>query len=320
VKQQAAFLWMDGTLVPWSEARIHVTTEAVIHAASIFEGIRAYRNAEQDQFYIFRCADHLRRLRQSAKIMRMSIPYSDTELTAALIELLRVNQFTDNVHLRPVVYFGQGEMSDWKPDEIETGVFIIAKPGPHRPAIFDGMHSCTSTWRRLSDTAAPPRVKASANYHNARLALVEAKMNGFGIPIMLNDRGKVSESPGSCFFMIRDGVPITPPVTSDILESITRSTIIELFAELGMAVREREIDRTEVYIADEAFFCGSGHEVQPIISIDHYPVGGGGVGALTARMQRLYFDVVAGKVPNRDRWLTPAFDRGSPPAVSSGPV
>lgn len=310
ITKRAEYIWLDGEIVPWAEAKIHVATEAVLRGENVFEGVRAYWNDEEQELYIFRNAEHLRRLRQSAKIMRMTIPYSDEELTAAFIELLRRNQFRDNVHFRPVVYFGEGEMGAWEPDKIRTGVFVIALHSPHNPSIFSGIHSCVSTWRRNSDLAMPPRVKAGANYHNSRLATVEAKLNGFGTPIMLNERGKVSESPGSCFFMVRDGVPITPPVTADILESITRATLIQLFAEeLGRPVEQREIDRTEVYLADEAFFCGSGHEIQPIISVDHYPLGDGQVGPLTRQIQQLYFDVVRGKVPRYRHWLTPVYQR-----------
>jgi branched-chain amino acid aminotransferase len=310
IAKQADYIWLDGEIVPWSEAKIHVSTEAVLRGENVFEGVRAYWNEEHEELYIFKNAEHLRRLRQSAKVMRMTIPYSDEELTKASIELLRRNSFTGNVHFRPVVYFGEGEPYAWEPDKIRTGVFILALHGPHNPSIFSGIQSCISTWRRNSELASPPRIKAGSNYHNSRLAMVEAKLNGFGTPIMLNDRGKVSESPGSCFFMVRDGVPVTPPVTADILESITRATLIQLLAEeLGRPVQQREIDRTEVYLADEAFFCGSGHEIQPIVSVDHYPLSDGQVGQLTQQIQTLYFDIAKGKVPKFGHWLTPVYQR-----------
>ena len=306
--KRADFVWMDGEIVPWDQAKIHVAAETVIRGENVFEGMRAYWNDAEGQLFILKNAEHLKRLRQSAKIMRMSIPYSDRELTDAFIELLRRNRFREGVHFRPVVYFDQGEPHSWKPEEIRTGVFVLAFARPHAPSIFSGIKSCISTWRRNSDLASPSRVKAAANYHNSRLAHVEARMNGFNTPIMLNDRGEIAESPGSCFMMVREGTVITPPITADILESITRTTLIGLFRdELKVPVVEREIDRSEVYIADEAFFCGSGAEVQPIISVDHYPIGDGSVGRLTKSVQDLYFEIAAGKVAKYRHWLTPVY-------------
>jgi branched-chain amino acid aminotransferase len=304
----ADFVWMDGHVVPWAEARIHVSADAVLRGANIFEGMRAYWNADERQLYIFRNAEHLRRLRQSAKIMRMSIPHSDEELTQAFLDLIRANRFTDNVHFRPVVYFDNGEPNAWEPSEIRTGVFVLAYSRPPSPTAKKGIQSCVSSWRRNSDNASPSRIKAAGNYHNSRLAHVDARIKGFGAPIMLNDRGEVAESPSSCFMMVRDGVVITPPVSADILESITRDTLIELYRkELGVQVVERDIDRTELYIADEAFFCGSGAEVVPIIGIDHYPVGDATVGPLTKQIQELYFKIATDKAGQYAKWLQPVY-------------
>jgi branched-chain amino acid aminotransferase len=304
----ADFVWMDGHVVPWADARIHVSADALLRGANIFEGMRAYWNADERQLYIFRNAEHLRRLRQSAKIMRMSIPYSDEELTQAFLDLIRANRFTDNVHFRPVVYFDNGEPNAWDPSEIRTGVFVLAYSRPPAPAAKKGIQSCVSSWRRNSDNASPSRIKAAGNYHNSRLAHVDARIKGFGAPIMLNDRGEVAESPSSCFMMVRDGVVITPPVSADILESITRDTLIELYRkELGVEVVERDIDRTELYIADEAFFCGSGAEVVPIIGIDHYPVGDAVLGPLTKQIQELYFKIATDKAGRYAKWLQPVY-------------
>jgi branched-chain amino acid aminotransferase len=308
---KADFVWMDGKVVPWSSATIHVSSEAVLRGGSIFEGVRAYWNDEEEQLFIFKNKEHLLRLRRSAKILRLAIPFSDEQLTQGFIDLLRALNYKAGVHFRPVVYFDQGQAYAWKPEDISTRVFVLAFKSPHEASIDTGVESCISTWRRNSDNASPSRLKASANYHNSRFANVEAKLNGFGTPIMLNDRGEVAESPGSCFMMVRDGAVITPPITADILESITRATLIQLFSEeLGVSVIERDIDRTEVYVADEAFFCGSGHEVQPIIGVDHYPVGDGKVGPLTRKMQKLNFDIAEGRVAKYLKWLTPVYERG----------
>jgi branched-chain amino acid aminotransferase len=309
----ADFVWMDGQVVPWADAKIHVSADAVLRAANVFEGMRAYWNEQEQQLYIFRNKEHLRRLRQSAKIMRMSIPYNDEELTSAFIDLIRQNRFKDSVHFRPVAYFDIGEPNAWEPHEIRTGVFVLAFSRPSVDSITKGIHSCVSTWRRNSESSSPSRIKAAGNYHNSRLALVDARIKGFGSPIMLNERGRVSESPSSCFMMVRDGVVITPPVTADILEGVTRDTLMQMFRDdLGVTVVEREIDRSELYIADEAFFCGSGSEVVPIVSIDHYPVGNGHVGPLTSAIQKTYFDTAKNQLAKYRHWLTPVYGGNSP--------
>jgi branched-chain amino acid aminotransferase len=300
---------MNGQIVPWDDAKLHVASDAVLRGENVFEGVRAYWNEDERELYIFKNDEHLRRLRQSARVMRLRIPYSDQELTRAFLELLRRNEFSNTVHFRPVVYLA-GEWGVYDPAQYEVGVFVMAANSPHSPSVFSGIKSCTSTWRRNSDLAAPSRVKAGANYHNSRLATVEAYLNGFDMPIMLNERGKVSESPGACFFLVRDGRVATPPASADVLESITRQTLIDLFKdELGIVVQEREIDRSEVYLADEAFFCGSGHEVTPIVSVDHYELGDGAVGPLTRQIQSLYFAIVEGRVERYRHWLTPVYER-----------
>lgn len=311
--KSAEFVWMDGKIVPWENATVHVSSETVVRAANVFEGMRAYVGDSSDNLFIFRNAEHLKRLRNSAKFMRMSIPYSNEELTAAFIELIVANRFVDTVHFRPVVYFDQGESNAWDPSEIRTGVFVLAFSRPK--IVSRGVTSCISTWRRGSDLSSPSRIKAAGNYHNARLAHVEARINGFNSSLMLNERGKVAEGPASCFMIVRDGVVITPSVTSDILESITRATLIEIIKkELGVTVVERDVDRSEVYLCDEAFFCGSGAEVVPVLSIDHYDIGDGKVGQLTSAIQSLYFDVVSGKLEKYRHWLTPVYEKGSWPA------
>ena len=309
-REQADFLWLNGAIVPWADGTIHVASEVVKNGANVFEGIRGYWNDEQRELYLFRVNDHLQRLRQSAKILRLQWLYSFAELEQAILDLIRRNKYNETIHVRPVIYFGEGDRYSWRPEQIETGAFIVAIPGPHKPSVQTGVRSCISTWRRNSDVASPSRVKAGPNYHNSRLATMEADLNGFGIPIMLNDRGRISESPGSCYMMVRDGVLITPPVTADILESVTRLTVMQLAREeLGLEVVEREVDRTEAYIAEESFFCGSGHEIVPIISVDHYEVGDGQVGPITRQVQKLYFDVVSGRVPRYKHWLTPVYNR-----------
>lgn len=306
---RAAFVWLDGRIVPWAEATIHVASEAVIRGASVFEGVRGYGNADHDKLYIFRNADHLKRLRQSARLLHMVMAYSDEELTTASLNLIRANGFRQDVHFRPTVYFGDGQSSAaYLPEEIASGMFVIAVQRPGGKALTEGVQAGTSTWRRNGDLAMPSRVKASGNYLNSRYAQVEARRNGYTAALMLNAAGKVAEGPAACFMMVKHGRVVTPPITADILESITRETLIELIrAELGVEVEEREIDRSEVYGAEEAFFCGSGAEVTPMVSLDRFALGDGTAGALTKRIQRLYFDVAEGRIEKYRHWLTPVY-------------
>ena len=310
---RAEFIWLDGKIVPWAEATIHVASEAVIRGASVFEGVRGYGNAEQDELFIFRNAEHLKRLRQSARMLHMVMAYSDEELTAAFRALIRANGFRQDVHFRPTVYFSDGESgAAYLPEEIGSGMFVIAVQRPGGQALTEGVHAGTSTWRRNSDLAMPSRVKASGNYLNSRYAQVEARRNGYTAALMLNAAGKVAEGPAACFMMVKHGRVVTPPITADILESITRETLIELIrTELGVTVEEREIDRSEVYGAEEAFFCGSGAEVTPMVSLDRFALGDGTPGALTRRIQRLYFDVAEGRVEKYRHWLTPVYHANS---------
>lgn len=298
-------IWMDGKLIPWAEATLHVTSEAVQRGANVFEGLRAYPDA-RGGLQLFRFADHLRRLRQSAKVMRMPIPYDDATLLTGTRAVLTANQVRSAVHLRMTAYFDMGPAYAWDPIEMTTRFSIFTSDARSHPKRETGIASGVSSWRRGSDDSAPSRVKAAANYHNSRLAQVEARLRGLDVPIMLNARGKVAESPSSCLFMLRDGELITPSVTADILESITRDSLIHLARHhMSCPVVEREVDRTELLICDEAFLCGSGHEILPIISIDDYPVGDGVVGPVTSQLRDLYFDAVAGRVPVPEGWLTP---------------
>lgn len=303
----APYAWMDGRLVPWEQATLHIASECVLRGENVFEGIRAYWSEAEQRHFLFRHAEHIARLRQGAKIMRMTIGHTDAEIEEACLSLIRACGYRgEAVHYRPVAYFDIGNLTDYLPAEIRTGMFILAFAMPTTRAVREGIRSCVSTWRRNGDLASPSRVKAGSNYHNSRLAYIEARLNGFQIPVMLNAAGKVAEGPGSCFMMVRKGQLITPPITADILESITRETLIELARhELGIEVVERDVDRSELYIADEAFFCGSGHEVTPVNTIDHYDVGDGRPGPITRRLQGLYFDVVQGAVPKYRHWLTP---------------
>ena len=307
--------WKDGAFVPYENCTVHVRSQAVMIAGSVFEGIKAYWSPKREELYLFRVKEHLKRLVESMKIMRMQIALPP-DFGAICAELCKRNDFPDDVHVMPTAYLGfsEGNVALGRPTG--GGLFITAVPRPPSKFLDKGKNVGVSSWSRISDRNVPPRVKATGNYQNGRLALNEAWANGFDDAIMLNDGGSVSEAPGACLMMVRNGQVCTPPITGGILESITRATLMELFEEkLSMQVIERPIDRTELYLAEEVFLCGSGMEVAPVISIDRIPVGSGAKGPLTKSIQDAYFSAARGDDKAHLDWLTPVYSakRNVPP-------
>ena len=300
------YIYLNGELVPYADARIHVQSTAVKYGGSVFEGLRAYWNAAQEELYVFRLQEHIDRLFASMRLMRMQHSLTREEIGRSILDVLRKNQAREDVHIRQTAYLASdGDIDDAGP----VGLAVDARPrkATQKPGIAVGV----SSWTRISDGVMPPRIKCSANYQNGRLATLEAKANGYDGALLLNTRGKLAEAPGACCFILRGGVPITPPVTADILESVTRATLLELFrTELGQPALERDVDRTELYLADEVFLCGSGWEITPVVSIDRLPLGDGiQPGPVTRAMQACYFAVVRGEKPAYRRWLTPVYGR-----------
>jgi branched-chain amino acid aminotransferase len=297
-------IWMNGRLVPQAEAVLPVNSAAVFYATNVFEGIRAYWNEAAEELYCFRLAEHFVRFRESMKMMRFSIPYSDEDLYNAVREVLTGNDLHEDIHMHLVAYVTGAGLDATSP----TGVYINPRRRP-RVAEGGGLRCCVSSWVRTNDNAIPIRLKCGANYQNGRLATLQAKADGYDSPILLNQRGKVAEGTGATFFMVRKGKLVTPPVTSDILESITRTTLMEEVCPnvLGLSVTEREIDRTELYVADEAFFCGSGYEITPIVSVDRFQLGEGGVGPITQRVMTAYMNLVRGVEKRYSHWRTPMY-------------
>jgi branched-chain amino acid aminotransferase len=238
------------------------------------------------------------------KMMRFSIPYSDADLYAAVREVLAGNQVREDIHMHMVAYVGGNGLDATTP----TGLYIIPRRRA-RERERAGLHCCVSSWSRTADNAIPIRLKSGSNYQNGRLATLQAKTDGYDQPILLNREGHVAEGTGATFFMVRKGRLVTPPITADILESITRTTLMEAICPdlLGMDVVEREIDRTELYVAEEAFFCGSGYEITPIVSIDRFPLGDGEVGPVTRRLRRAYMDIVTGADKRYPQWRTAVY-------------
>lgn len=302
------FVWTNGRIVPWAEATVHVYSPAVKYGVGVFEGLRGYWNERAGELYVLRMEEHLDRLAYSTRVMRFDSPPARETMRDAVLQTLRANEFRQNVHIRLSVYLeGTGELGATGP----VGAYCTAVPRSDSKRVSEGITAGVASWRRPEDAAMPMRVKAHANYHNSRLATLEAEANGFGAAVVLNARGKVSEGPGMCLFLIRDGVAITPSITSDILESITRDAAIRLLRdELSVPVVERDVDRSELYAAGEVFFCGTAWEVTPVTAVDRLAVGDGRPGSITRRLQELYFAIARGDSNAYAAWRTPVFASG----------
>lgn len=296
------YAWQNGRLVRWDECVVHARSQGAFWGANVFEGVRAY--ADDGAMRAFRLDDHLARLRRSMKSLHMGIANSDAELKRACLDLVRANDLTVDTHLCVVAYFDQGPNFDPLAYTTSTGVHITALPMPRSPKHEVGAAASIASWRRISDDSMPPRIKTGANYHNSRLAQHEAVRNGYDTTLLLNQRGTVAEAPGACVVMVRDGELVTPPGTSGVLEGITVDTVARLAEErLGLSLHRREIDRTELYVADEVFLCGTLAELLPITSVDRTPVGSGRRGPITALLQNHYDDVARGR-SDHPEWST----------------
>ena len=302
-------IWMNGTLKSQAEATLPVNSAAVFYGTNVFEGLRAYWNPADEELYGFRLAEHFVRIRESMKMNRFTVPYSDADLFEAVRETLRGNEIREDVHMHMVAYVTGVGLDATGP----TGLYI--NPRRRGRVGAEGLKCCVTSWVRTSDNAIPIRLKSGPNYQNGRLATLQAKADGYDAPIFLNQQGHVAEGSGATFMMVRKGKIVTPPLTGDILESITRETLIEDVAPrvLGMPIVEREIDRTEIYVADEAFFCGSGYEITPITSIDRFPLGDGKVGPITQRMSEAYIALVRGTDKRHPEWRTATYRSAAVP-------
>jgi branched-chain amino acid aminotransferase len=310
------YAWMNGKVIPWDQCVVHGRSAGGFMGANVFEGVRAYWSARQEELFVFKHEEHLQRLARSMKTIRLEVPYGLPEIGRGALELLRANEFRQDAHFIPVAFFGMGAHNfNTLGPTVENGVYITAVAWPQPPTLSNGVAAGISSWRRISDDSVPPRLKAGANYQNSRLAQTEAAVNGYDTAILLNHRGTVAEGPGACLMMVREGQLVTPPVTAGILESITRSTLMDLASrELGARVVEREIDRTELYVAEEVFMCGSGLEVLPVTSVDRIPIGEGTRGPVTQRIQDVYFAAARGELPAYRHWLTPVYSAPREPA------
>jgi len=303
------FAYFEGKIVPFSEAKVSIMTHAFNYGTGVFEGIRAYWNEQQAQLFVVRLRDHYRRLLQSTTVLRMQLNLDAEQMSDLTVELLRREGYREDVYIRPLAYKAN-EVIGVRLHNLTDEFAVFATPFGKYIEQQEGAKVCFSSWRRNDDNAIPPRGKVTGAYVNSALIKSEAMLNGFDEAIVLNADGHVSEGSAENFFIVRGGKLITPPVTANILEGITRQAIIDLAkVELGLETIERQIDRSEVYIADEAFFCGTGVEVTPIGSVDHIRLGNGGVGPLTRKIMDLYYKLVHGDEPKYRHWLTPVYPK-----------
>lgn len=291
----------------WEEATVHVSQLGWSGVGAVFEGIMAYWNEEREETLVFRLDEHLARFDRSRKMMRMSRQFGVPELTSAIVGLLRANDCQEDTYIFPLAFMsGKGFRQISSVEPAATDITITTRPQPTHLLKRELKHACISSWTRISDNVMPPRIKNISNYRNSQLASAEAAINGYDTPILLNAQGKVAEGPGACLMMVRNGQLVTPGTSESILESITRASVIELARDvLGLEVIERTIDRTELYIAEEVFFCGTSAEITPIVSVDRYVVGDGGQGPVTTEVERVFHDVVRGREPRYASWVTP---------------
>jgi branched-chain amino acid aminotransferase len=294
----------------WDKATVHISMLGWTAISSVFEGIRAYWSPEHQQLYIFHLEGHLKRLFQSMKIMRMACLYSKPELAQAITSLLCANEYQEDAYIQPLAYFTRGVPGYQAVIEDPGEVVITTREAPSNLGAGKVAHCNISSWNRISDNVMPPRAKAITNYQNSRYVSTESRINGYDYGIILNQNGKVAEASYACIYLVRDGVAITPPTSAGILESITREVVRELLEkELQVPVVERDVDRTELYIADEVFLCGTAVEVQPVVSIDRYPVGDGRDGPVVSCLEKLFDKTVRGSEARYAHWCTPVYQQ-----------
>lgn len=299
-------VYFDGRYMPLRDARVGILTHALHYGTGVFEGIRAHWNKAEEELFVLRPREHYERWKQNCGILRIHIPASAAELCAFTVELMRRNSFHTNVYVRPLAY-KSAERVGVSTDEQDAFAIVPLPFGEYLHSEL-GLHAGVSSWRRIEDNAIPARAKICGAYVNSALASDEARQCGFDEAIFLNESGHVAEGATCNIFMVRNGNLITPSVTENALEGITRSSVIELaHRELGLRAIERPIDRSELYVCDELFFTGTAVGIAPIVRVDHRPVKEGTIGPVTRAIQQLYFDATRGNLRPYMNWLTPIY-------------
>lgn len=297
------YIWMNGKLVPWAEANVHVLSHSLHYGSGVFEGIRCYKDPESDRSFVFRLRDHMERLHRSAKIAAIDLPITVEELCKATVEVIRANNLPA-CYIRPLVFRGYGVMGV-DPTGAPTDVIIAAWPWDSylgEEALSNGVAVGVSSWRQRSINAIPPAVKATASYFNSLMAKLEAKEHGYAEAVMLNEQGLVCEGTGENIFVVRNGIMSTPPLSDGVLEGITRDTVLTIADELGIPAGEESLTRSDLYVADEMFMTGSAAELTPIGSVDGRVIGK--PGPITRQLQDRFFKIAYGHAEEYADWLT----------------
>lgn len=302
------YAYFQGSIVPIEQAKVSVMTHAFNYGTGVFGGLRGYWNADAEQLYVFRPLEHMTRLLQSAQLLRMEIPHTAESLAAVLRELLQTEGYTQNCYIRPVVYKAD-ETIGVRLHDLAADVTMFSIPmGDYLRT--DGIHAHISAWRRVDDNMIPARGKVTGAYANSSLIKTDAVLSGYDEALVLNDDGHLSEASAANIFMVRNGTVLTPPLNANVLEGIVRRSVIQLMRdEMHLTVEERNIDRTEVYLADEVFLCGTGVQMAGVTKIDHRPVGKGAIGPITRELTDLFMDVVYGRSERYMDWVMPVFQR-----------
>ncbi|WP_029520153.1 branched-chain amino acid transaminase [Persephonella sp. IF05-L8] len=298
------YVYFEGKIVPEDEAKISIKTNSLHYGTAIFEGIRAYYDKDTDKMWGLFFKEHYQRLFQNMKVLNMEIEESIDDLVEITKELILINKIKSDIYIRPLVYFADLKISP-KLIGYTAKIAIYTYPLGDYIDINEGIKAIVSSWTRLNDNMIPPRLKVAGAYVNSAFSKTEAILAGADEAIVLNKNGYVSEGSAENIFIVRNGKLITPPVSDDILEGITRNAIITIAKDLGYEVEERHIARTELYVADEVFFCGTGAQVSPVVEIDNRKIGDGKPGKITKEIQNVYFDAVRGKIEKYRDWVIP---------------
>ena len=281
-------IWIRGEIIRQSQATVNVLSPMAQFGLNVFEGIRCYWNQDKGELHAFRLKEHLDRLMLSCRLVRLPSPYTPEQIELFMKAAIQANDFQTDTAVR-MTLFGDGQ-----------GTRLDKVPA---------LRACISSWERINDNALPPRAKVGANYINGRYAHLQARHDGYDLPIFLGQDGKVAEGAGACLFMVRNGHLVTPPTTSSVLESITRDTLMVLAREAGLTVVERPVDRTELYLADEVFLCGSAAEISPIVSVDGYVLGNSLPGPITVSLLKAYLAIASGENLDHLEWRTVVHSR-----------
>jgi branched-chain amino acid aminotransferase len=314
------FAFFQGNFVPLAEAKVGVMTHAFNYGTGCFEGIRGNWNADEQQLYLFRMHDHYLRLHRSCQILGIGLRYSVDRMCDLTLDLVRRNDHREDVYIRPLAY-KSSELVGVRMHNLEDDFLIFTTPFGNYLDVEAGINCMTSSWRRVDDNAIPARAKVTGIYVNSALAKTEAQLNGFDEAVMLTHEGHVSEGSGENIFIVSRGRLITPPDSDNILVGLTRDTIMTLAREeLGLETIERSIDRSEIYAAEECFMTGTAAHVSPVLSLDRRPIGDGKIGPISARLQKLYFDIVRGKDKRYSHWVTPIFPEAERATAQAEPA